>query len=143
MQNLNQKILATFSISKKPVYVKGVAMTNLISSIVAIDNSYELNFHHFTKRLEFLKAKKTFVFNIIPYGESKDYMLNDNYISYLPISKENPYYLGQTIPFKDFFLKGFIDNILFEKKEKFNNEPKIKDSLFIFNSVPFSFIALK
>jgi len=140
MNNLNQKILATFSHSPKKKMINNTPMTNLIYSIVPTDLNYDINYASFVKRLKLLKCKKAFIFNIIPYGKPSVSLLNDTHVSYLPITYENPYYFLETIPMKDFFKENYIESILLGKVEKFNGEPMIRNSLFIFNTIPLPFL---
>jgi len=139
MKHLNQKIYATFSLSNKKYIVKGTPMDNIISSIFCTNLDYDINDIALVNRLQSLQCKKLFIFDIIPFGEESITLVN-NHMSYLPISKENPYYINQIITLNNFFKKEFFTSLLLDKKERLNNEPIINNSIFVFHVLPYSFL---
>ena len=70
-------------------------------------------------------------------------IINNDYISYLPPSKDNPYYLKITLNIRDFFLNDDIFNNLTNKNnniKNFENTFITDNCVFIFNSLPLPFI---
>jgi len=141
LKHLNQKIFATFSPSNEKYIVKGTPMTNLICSIFATNFYYDINIVALVNRLKTLQCKKLFIINVVPLcEEKKPSVINEDHISYLPISKNNPYYISQTISLSNFFKKEFFNSLLYDKKEKLNNEEIINNSIFIFHVIPYPFL---
>lgn len=139
MTNLQQKIIFAFTPSPKPIYIDNKEMTNIIYSLFIADLYYNINEFHLVKRLQYFRCKYFFIINVVPFGEEKTSLLNDH-VQYLPISADNPYYVKQTITFKNFFRGDYFKSAINDKIAKFNNETLNKNAIFIFNVWPLPFI---
>jgi len=140
MTNLNQKIFLTINISKKPIHYKNITYENWIYSLYIAPTNYSINYISLVNRLRFLNCKKIVIWDIYPlYSESKSSLIENN-IPYYPISKDNPFYLKRTISLKDFLNKNNLEMLTSKTVKHFEDENVLNYSIFIFNSLPLSFI---
>jgi hypothetical protein len=107
MKNLNLKLFITFAINNKPDK-KRKEKNHLIYSMVSTTSYYEINYTMLTKRLKLLKCKKFYLYDVIPYGNNKASLINDEFINYLPISENNPYYVVQLYPLLIYLNLNFL-----------------------------------
>jgi hypothetical protein len=143
MPNLNLQIMLALHLDTKKIIEDNQTLTKLYYSLYATNIHYHINYHSLAKNLEYNRCEKFFIFEIIPslpWNNEKNNLINFNYSNYHPISKNNPYYLLTRISTSEFFKTNLIENCLYNKDEKFNNEPIYKNAVFIFQSIPLPFI---
>lgn len=139
MTNLDQKIFMSLNSSKKDKIINNIKMKHWIYSIWSSSNLYNIDYNKLVKRLKFLNKEKLIIFDIVVFKDQpKKIELLEEHLSYLPASKDNPYYLKITINISDFFKKENIDSLT--KDIIFGNEIILNNSIFIFNSLPLPFI---
>jgi hypothetical protein len=135
MKNLNQKIFTTLALSNKKSIINDIPMSHINHCIFATNLYYDINNIALVKRLQTFQCKKLLIFDIVPFGKENTSLIYDHNNS-LPISKYNPYFINHTVTLKNFFAKEYLNSLIYDKKEKFNNEPIINNSIFVFHIIP-------
>lgn len=125
----------------KDIYVKDEKMNNWIYSIWATTNFYQIDYETLAKRLRYLNKERFIIYDIIPFTkESNISEFICDYISYLPISKDNPYYIKITMNISDFFKNENFEFLTNKNIKHFENDNVISNTVFIFNYLPLPFI---
>lgn len=148
MPNLNLQLMLAIHPSKtkkiiptkNKVNIDNTPMTYLNYSLYATNTHYHINYHSLAKTLEYNRCEKFFIFEILPWTHEINTLINFNHSSYLPISKNNPYYLLTKLSISDFFRNNLIENCLNTKDQRLDNDPIYKHAVFIFHSLPLPFI---